>query len=173
MKNAKSGHETERKFLIRIPAGLEKLQSGEMSIIQTYLKRKDPEVQRRVRKITRGGETEYVYTEKKHLSGITREETEYFLTAEEYAALYREKDGSLAEVIKTRHFIDHEGQHFEMDVYPFSDRLATIELELSDEKQRIIMPPFIDVIKEVTGDPEYFNAALSGRGAFPDDADCG
>ena len=168
MNNAKSGLETERKFLINIPAELEKLRSGHMHIIQTYLKRDDPDIQRRVRKITASGKTEYVYTEKKRLSGITREEKEFFVSAEEYTKLYAEKDLSLAEVDKVRNFIDYNGQHFEMDVYPFSDRLATIELELSDESQEIDMPPFIDVIKEVTGDPRYFNAELAEKQHFPE-----
>ena len=167
MNNAKSGLETERKFLIKLPDDLTDIQSGEMNIIQIYLKRNDPDIQRRIRKITRGGGTEYVYTEKKKISDITREENEFSISSAEYETYYHERDTSLTPVEKTRHFIDYKNQHFELDEYPFSDKLATIELELEDESQQIELPPFIDVIKEVTGDPRYFNAALSAANSFP------
>ncbi len=56
-----------------------------------------------------------------------------------------------------------------MDVYPFSDRYATIELELENESQHIDLPPYINVIKEVTGDQRYFNGALVTAGKFPEE----
>ena len=55
----------------------------------------------------------------------------------------------------------YENQYFEIDVYPFWKDKAIVELELSDEHQPIVFPKELKVIKEVTDDPAYKNAALA------------
>ena len=55
----------------------------------------------------------------------------------------------------------YKDQLFELDVYTFWDDRATLELELDNENQEIEIPPFIDVIKEITDDERYSNRALS------------
>ncbi|MDE6781654.1 MAG: hypothetical protein K2J40_09370, partial [Ruminococcus sp.] len=71
-------------------------------------------------------------------------------------------------VEKTRYCFDYCGQLFELDVYPFSDKLAVMELELESEQQEIIFPENIGVIMEITGDSAYSNASLAAAGAFPE-----
>ena len=44
-----------------------------------------------------------------------------------------------------------------------------MELELRSEKQRILFPDNINVLREVTTDHAYSNAALANAGAFPDE----
>ena len=62
--------ETERKFLIKLPSEkqLKENNSVKSNIVQTYLKRTDPNVERRVRQRGINGEFSYYYTEKKKLS---------------------------------------------------------------------------------------------------------
>ena len=50
---------------------------------------------------------------------------------------------------------------FEIDAYPFWDDKAIAEVELKDENEDIIFPDFLKIIKEVTDDSRYKNAAVS------------
>ena len=162
------GLEIERKFLVFLPDEKDIPITEKWEITQTYLNRPDPDVQRRVRRIIINGSTTYYYTEKRRLTGITREENEHEITSAEYEKLLEEAL-DIPPVIKTRYIIIYNGQRFEMDVYPFSDKYATIELELENESQHINLPPYINVIKEVTGDQRYFNGALVTAGKFPEE----
>lgn len=163
------GLEIERKFLVKYPENGTYPQITEWDIEQIYLVRNDPDVQRRIRKIRSEGKESFFYTEKRKLTGITREENEREISSFEYDKLLAEADSTLKPVIKTRHIIEYMGQRFEMDCYPFSDDYATIELELENEQQEIILPPFIEVLKEVTGDIRYFNGALVTAQKFPEE----
>ncbi len=71
------GLEIERKFLVFLPDEKDIPITEKWEITQTYLNRPDPDVQRRVRRIIINGSTTYYYTEKRRLTGITREENEH------------------------------------------------------------------------------------------------
>ncbi len=164
------GLEIERKFLVEQPQ-LEKLNIvGSADIIQTYLKSGKGGSQRRVRCISRNGVLTYKYTEKIFYTHVTRHETEREITEEEYNRLLKERNPDLVTVEKTRYRFDYLGQLFELDVYPYSDRLAILELELRDADQKIIFPDEVKVLKEVSDDHAYSNSALAVRGAFPAEA---
>ena len=50
-----------------------------------------------------------------------------------------------------------------MDVYPFWERTAILETELSDPTHHAEIPPFLTVIREVTGERAYTNRNLARR----------
>lgn len=160
--------EIERKFLIKQSPELDENCSEKIDIAQTYLAGADKDIQRRVRRMERNGDVRYYYTEKRFISAAVREENEREINESEYNSLMKEADTSLKTIIKTRRILLYENQRFEIDSYPFSDALATMELELADEKQEIRFPPFVPVIKEVTGDKAYSNARLALNGKFPE-----
>ena len=54
-----------------------------------------------------------------------------------------------------------ESQYLEIDVYPFWNDKAILEIELSDENAVIVFPKQIKVIKEVTDDDSYKNSSLA------------
>ena len=54
----------------------------------------------------------------------------------------------------------YENQYFEIDIYPFWNDKAIVEIELSDENTQIAFPPFLKVIKEVTDDNNYKNTVI-------------
>ena len=56
--------EIERKFLINRSAELDSHCIARIEIVQTYLVKPDPDIQRRVRSMTRDGVCRYYYTEK-------------------------------------------------------------------------------------------------------------
>ena len=44
----------------------------------------------------------------------------------------------------------YENQYFEIDIYPFWNDKAILEIELSDENTRVVFPEKIKVIKQLT-----------------------
>lgn len=166
--------EIEKKFLIEKP-NIDILNSldyiSENSIIQTYLK-SDNSVERRVRQ--RGREKDgynFYYTEKKEISGEVREEKEYKISSQEYTNYLIEADTSLHQISKIRYCFIYENQYFELDIYPFSDKYAILEIELKTQNEEVKLPPFIKVIKEVTDDKKYKNHALAKTLSFDIDTD--
>ncbi len=155
--------EIERKFLIRYPdlAWLERQPSCQrIEIIQTYLNA--PQGQEiRVRQRGIDGSFVYYKTIKKPVSGLKRVELEQRLTKEEYLTLLMDADVTKRQIRKTRYCLTYDNQYFEIDVYPFWQDQAIVEIELSDETAGIRFPAQLEVIKEVTEDPSYKNAALA------------
>ena len=159
--------EIERKFLVEYP-DTEVLDTRRCaSILQTYLADGESGSQRRVRRITENGAVRYTYTEKFFRSASVREENERDISADEYTELIKQAKGT--PVDKTRYAFDYMGQMFELDCYSFSDSFAIMELELRRESQRILFPDNVKVLREVTSDHAYSNAALANAGAFPDE----
>ncbi len=155
--------EIERKFLIEYPdlAWLESIPNCEkIEIIQTYLNAPDGE-ELRVRQ--RGSNGNYVYylTNKRKVSDIKRVEIEKRLSKEEYLKLLMDADTAKRQIRKNRYCLTHENLYIEIDVYPFWDDKAILEIELFDENADITLPKEIKVIREVTNDSSFKNAALA------------
>ena len=72
-------------------------------------------------------------------------------------------DSDRKPVRKDRYCLVYDGQYFEIDVYPFWNDKAIMEIELSDTDVEIRFPDMIQVIKEVTDDDAYKNASLALR----------
>ena len=156
-------YEIERKYLIAYPdiAWLESNPSCQrVEIIQTYLKSNETE---EVRVRQRGMDGHYIYfqTIKRKVSNIKRIEIEKRLSQAEYLKLLMEADTSRKPIRKTRYCLTYQSQYFEIDIYPFWKDQAIAEIELRDENIPVVFPKQIQVIKEVTEDAAYKNAALS------------
>ena len=88
-------------------------------------------------------------------------EIERRLSESEYIRLLMNADTTMRQIRKDRYCLTYENQYFEIDVYPFWNDKAIVEIELSDENAEIRFPEQIKVIKEVTDDDSYKNAALA------------
>ena len=156
--------EIERKFLIKYP-DLDMLDNlpncTNVDIIQTYLISNQADAITRIRQ--RGRDGHYVFTEttKRHISDTIRVETEKRISQAEYLVLLMNADTELKQIRKIRYCLSHNSQYFEIDIYPFWDKQAILEVELSDENQAIDFPAFIDIIREVTSDTRYANHSLA------------
>jgi len=156
--------EIERKFLIEYP-DIEWLESNptcrRIEIIQTYLKGADNE---EIRVRQRGIDGNYIYfqTVKRKVTEVKRVEVERRLSQSEYLKLLMEADTTKRQIRKTRYCLTYNNQYFEIDIYPFWNDKAIVELELSDEGADIVFPEKIKVIKEVTDDVAYKNSSLAG-----------
>lgn len=156
--------EIERKFLIEYPdiAWLESLPNcSKIDMIQTYLVPKNPGEEVRIRQRGCDGHYVYIKTTKRTVTGMKRVEVERKLTKDEYLIALMDTDVSRRPIRKTRYCLTWGIQYLEIDVYPFWDHQAIVEIELSDENEPIDFPPQLHVIREVTDDPAYKNAALA------------
>lgn len=158
--------EIEKKFLIKKPTEDELERLGYVSktnIIQTYLKDRD-ETERRVRQRgTKKDGYSFFYTEKEDVKtgkGMERIERERKISPKEYINYLSEVDTSLHQISKVRYCFVYASRYFELDVYPFSDDYAILEVELNSTEEKMELPN-LKILKEVTGDKRYRNHALA------------
>ena len=155
--------EIERKFLVAYPdvqwlASMPDCRRVEIS--QMFLPAKEGE-ELRIRRREENGSTIYYKTLKRRVAEHKRIEIEERLTQGEYLSLMMDAEPGARPLNKTRYCLTYEGQYFEIDLYPFWRDRALVEIELSDRDDEIRMPEGLKVIREVTGDPAYKNAALA------------
>ncbi|MGN1036592.1 MAG: hypothetical protein ACI4PX_02365, partial [Ruminococcus sp.] len=98
---------------------------------------------------------------------VVREESEKTINSDEYSRLLKDAKDT-APVEKKRAVFLYENQRFELDIYPFSQKYAVLELELESPEQEIYFPSYVNVVKEVTGDRNYSNITLANAGKFPE-----
>ena len=72
-----------------------------------------------------------------------------------------DKDERLATIEKDRYCFLYKNQYFEMDIYPFDKNYAILEIELNDLGQKIELPPELEIVREVTNDPNYSNHSIA------------
>ncbi|MBP5609724.1 MAG: hypothetical protein J6X72_00080 [Clostridia bacterium] len=158
--------EIERKYLIRMPdpTVLSRQPGYSVSEIeQTYLPDPAPGVTERIRLRRYPDRVEYTHTVKIRVSSTEAREDESEITADEYSELLSRRDPALQTVCKTRTAFYLDGRPYEVDVYPFWTRTAVLETELPDAARPSPIPPFLSVIREVTGEPAYTNRNLARR----------
>lgn len=170
MKNVeKVGIEIERKFVIKMPDVLTLRSQKDYTvseILQIYLKSEQGET-RRVRRRVYSDRTLYIETKKIRIDNMSSEEIERGMSKNEFDALASSPLEGTNPIRKLRHTFVYEGQLFEIDIYPEWGQTAVMETELPTRDTDVSMPPFIEIIKEVTGDKSYSNASMSK--SFPEE----
>lgn len=155
--------EIERKYLIKMPnANVLLSQKGCTcdKIEQTYLT-SEKGISARVRKRQSDTKCEYTKTEKRRITPITCEEKERVISADEYTELLKLRQKELRTIEKLRYAFPYKNRVVEIDVYPFWDKVATLEIEMQDENEQIFIPDFVEVICEVSTDSRFKNRALA------------
>ena len=157
--------EIERKFLIEYP-NLETLKNLNacrgVAITQAYLNTPD-EGMFRIRKRGKGENCAYIKTKKIKITDIKRIEIENYISKEEYNNYISNKEYITGIISKTRYCFVYNSTYYELDIYPFWNDKATIEIELLSEDQPYELPPFIKLIREVTFEKEYRNLSLAQK----------
>ena len=152
--------EIERKYLIRMTDRELLSESPASAIEQVYIL--SPEGEReRIRRRDYGDRIEYTHTVKKRLNDLSRVEIEEEIDEERYRELLSRADPSRGVIRKKRLIYSFDGQNFEIDVFPFWDDRALMELELEDEEQELRLPPRIAIVREVSSEKNYTNSALA------------
>ncbi len=155
--------EIEKKFLIEFPgeALLKSIPEDSRSrIVQTYLLSEEGTTLR-VRKREYPDTVKYTRTEKKFISGFSSYEDEREISKEEYLDELKMADPGRSPVEKERLLLKSGGHLFEIDIYPFWSDKAIMEVELGSEDEEFSIPDEIKVIKDVTFDKRYKNAAIA------------
>ena len=159
--------EIERKFVILKPDAEALCTLPEYTcsdIAQTYLL-SDVGVTHRVRRRSYCDRTVWLETVKRRVSALTAVEDEREITEEEYLALLDRADPARITLNKRRMTFAYGGLTFEIDLYPQWDRCCIMEVELEREDVSVELPPFISIVREVTGMRDYSNASMAG--SFP------
>lgn len=156
--------EIERKFVIVIPEK-EVLARFEYSdITQTYLL-SNPGVTHRVRSRIFADKIIYTETKKIRIDKMSCVEDEREITREEYENLLLIANTEQTPIKKRRYIIPFDGRTFEIDIYEKWHRTCIMEVELPTRAEEVEFPPFIRIVREVTGEKAYSNASMSAH--FP------
>ncbi len=157
-----SGYEIEKKFLIKYPDlnALQKYKPFKAEISQTYLL--CAVGSHRIRKRGSNGIFTYFETLKIRVTGSCSEETESVISKARYDELMKNADPNKHTIVKDRYCFLYDGQYFELDVFPFWNDKAFLELELKSENHTFALPPEIKVLEDVSDDFHYKNSYLAG-----------
>ena len=154
----------KRKYLISMPdlkSVAEKYNASAIEMMQIYLSCSNPGIERRIRQQKNGREYLYFYTEKRTAEDGEKWVTEKPISEKEYVSYLMESDISLNPVHKTKYRFNYEQYRIEIDVYPSSEEKAIMFVYGEADGKGI--PPEIEIIKDVTGEPDYKNRALASR----------
>ena len=144
--------EIERKFLIANEVWKAGVQRSSF-FAQGYLSH-DPERTVRVRETDNQG----FLTVKGLTVGLSRDEFEYEIPKAEAAALLKMCEHP--PIQKRRHFVEHEGHLWEIDIFEGANEgLQVAEIELRSEEEMFVRPEWLG--DEVSGDRRYSNSSLS------------
>lgn len=157
--------EIERKFLVRRAPEAAKMpvRSEEVEIDQTYLLASEGS-EARVRRRGQDGSYTYTHTLKTPRAPGERVEIEHQISPREYLAFLEERDPSRRTIRKRRRCFLWNNEYFELDFYlePLPG-LIVLEAELEHRDQTLTLPPFLEIEREVTGDPQFSNHGIAAR----------
>ena len=161
--------EIERKYIIKMPdMSLIESQNGytKSDIMQIYLESVGG-VTHRVRSRAFDEKTVYTETKKIRIDKMSSIEDEREISKDEFLRLSNNQKQGTKAVCKTRFTLRHENFILEIDVYPEWQKTCIMEIELESEAALVKIPDFIEILKEVTGDRKYTNAAMAEK--FPEE----
>ena len=172
--------ENEKKFLISTPKLPEDCKS--YYVMSTYLTPPDADVEKRIRSVmdvNNKSDVKYYYTEKSKIGhGLqAREENEKEISSKEYHDLFYKSNRYLDSLVKERSVIPlNNGLKAEIDTYitdtgipELNSGFSVLEIEIPPGFHgEIEFPKGIDIIKDVTENPEYKNRNLTVINSFED-----
>ena len=105
-----------------------------------------------------------VHKTKKRISATEVLETERQVSNALYESLLQQADPYRATIRKTRRSFIWSGQYFEVDSFhePVND-LVILETKGVAQQESVNFPPFIRVLEDVTGNPQYYNYNIALR----------
>ena len=152
--------EEERKYIVEIGGQLPD-DCIESDIVQTYLQ-SEPDSEVRLRKRGFDGKFVYVHTTKKKTSANEELVTERQINLSLYEMMLGLADPQCTTIDKHRHSFIWQGQYFEVDTYQGAlSGLVILETKGIADGEPVKFPPFLKVVRDITGDQEYYNHNLA------------
>lgn len=158
--------EIERKYVVELMVKPRDIPGCvEVAIEQYYVATPDPLEELRMRKRVVGRCAVYFETRKRTVRPGVRVERETAVSQESYAARLLSMHHGTRVVRKRRYCFVWKNQYFELDVFCGAHMSLPhlLEIELADERDTIEFPPFVRILKDVTGDLNLSNRALAAR----------
>ncbi len=153
----------ERKYIIRINGDMPS-DVIETDIVQTYLTTAEPGTEVRLRKRGANGKYVYLHTTKKKFSDSEELVTERQINNSLYEMMLSLADPARRTISKHRQSFIYKGQYFEIDTYKDElEGLVILETKGIEEGEPVKFPPFIEVVRDITGNTDYFNHSLAQR----------
>lgn len=154
--------EEERKYIVELTGKLPD-DTIESEITQTYLVA-DPGCEVRLRRRNWHGKIVNVHTTKKKLPSREELVTQRQVNNSLYESLLQQADPYRDTIRKTRHSFIWKGQYFELDTYHNRlNGLVILETKGIAMNEDVKFPPFIKVVKDITGDKQYYNYNMALR----------
>lgn len=141
----------------------------DFDVVHNYLQTNTPSMQARLRKRGQNGHWSYIHTIRKPKIRGQIVEVRTQLTHRDYINMLAQKDDSHFTIFKKRRCFLVNNQYFQLDIYkepchPRCKGLVLLETYTSadDSELHRILPQFLTIIKEVTGNPNFsmFNLSL-------------
>ena len=162
--------EIEKKYLTKRPDfGALKRKYGAVPVMidQFFLKSEKEGGQSRIRNRMQDGYSVYYETKKQQICPGVRREVEKRIPYDLYDyKLSYERNPSRSMIRKQRYYFLWQNQYFEFDLFlkPKHKRgLTLMEIELDEVDQPVCLPPFIEVIRDVTDNPAFTNFSLAKK----------
>ncbi|MBR1933776.1 MAG: AAA family ATPase [Prevotella sp.] len=152
----------ERKYIVEVTGELP-ADCIESEIVQTYLTG-DPDSEIRLRRRGWDGKYVYVHTTKKKTSANEELVTERQINNNLYESMLAQADPWRHTISKLRRSFIWKGQYFELDTYQNQlEGLVILETKGITENEPVKMPPFLRVVKDITGLKDYYNYNLARK----------
>ncbi|XP_067004207.2 TRPL translocation defect protein 14-like [Anabrus simplex] len=141
----------------------------DFDVVHNYLQTKTPALQARLRKRGQNGHWSYIHTIRKPKIHDQVVEVKTQLTRRDYLNILSQRDDSHFTIYKKRRCFLVNNQYLQLDIYkqpchPRCKGLILLETYTSADHRDLqkILPNFLTIAKEVTGDPSYsmFNLSL-------------
>ena len=129
-------------------------------IIQHYLISTNGN-ERRIRERHNGDDVLYTYSEAYYLSSNERIKVDRVLTKRQYSDYQREIDENLNVTDKMRYSFINDGLFYKIDVFDFDKTKGLLSIADTVEDKEVVIPEYITIIKDVTGDENYKNYFLA------------
>lgn len=153
--------EIERKYLVDVIGDIPN--SNVSDIQQTYLLPLNGQ-ERRIRMRGEDGNNIYFLTTKIRLAADRSYEQERRIDEKLYKELMQEANPAKRTVVKRRRCFVWKDQYFELDefVEPQLEH-QLLEIEDAERPEDVALPPFLRIVKDVTGNPDYYNSNIAKR----------
>ncbi|KAL9981196.1 hypothetical protein ACROYT_G009867 [Oculina patagonica] len=157
----------KRKFLISSLPDVEVFPVfQDFDVVHDYLSTSNPKKQARLRRRGQNGRYTFMRTLREERANGKVVEVRTNLSERDYEILYSQLDQTRQSVYKTRRAFLWKNQYFQMDIYnepchPRCKGLILLETYTTKVGDALELPDFLDIAKEVTGDPFYSMFHLS------------
>ncbi|MBE6331590.1 MAG: AAA family ATPase [Bacteroidales bacterium] len=153
--------EEERKYRVKVTGQLPDCTESE--ITQTYLTA-EPDCEIRLRRRSANGYVTNIHTTRKRLSPTEELVTERQVSNALYESLLQQADPYRRTIHKSRRSFIYQGQFFELDSYAAElDGLVILETKGIGKHEEMKLPPFLEIVDDITGNTAYLNYNLALR----------